>query len=551
MGLRHVTSGLALLVGLMSAAGCRGRPGPASAPTAAAPAKVTAKPPATRSGFVVYTVDDSGAASTWLVPYTLSDTLTTEPARRLDGWWVQDDEPARVTVWSRGDEEDGWTLPEAMTSRLWDARCPPGGAAGAGGCTWPPTQAMTVFDGDGRVREQKLDEHACACFDLPVADRAVFLAGEFDDAAYLDDGSASDDDEETCEMAYQHVDAAIVAMLGGMLQSFTSYSILDCDGARAEDLSLETESLAIRAALPKVAMKGDEWFCRVSDPEGLDWVLPERFEDQAESEAESDSEGEDEEHCNLDDEIWSVRRGRLVKTEIGTDLLSSCVCHSWMAVRPKLCPSPADVCGRATAFPELVDSQEEFWVASDERAALVLDGTIVAAGGRLRADVEDLLVGGDSARILGVRHHAWIDPLVHASAVAVEDPAPSWLPVALQWPSVVAPPAPALAPGDRARVERRGGRDWGNRCFSHFKAKRFDVAEAACAQGLAVATDPEIRGTIFHSLGRIAEARGDEAVALVYYRTSLALREDEATAKRFSRLLDPSTAIVGGRRGRR
>jgi hypothetical protein len=95
---------------------------------------------------------------------------------------------------------------------------------------------------------------------------------------------------------------------------------------------------------------------------------------------------------------------------------------------------------------------------------------------------------------------------------------------------------------DRGGAAVRGGAiaaaaaSRGNRCFAHFEAKRYEAAEAACAQGLAIATVEEIRGAIFYSLGRIAEARGDGEAALVFYRTSLALRHDEAAEKRFERL---------------
>jgi tetratricopeptide (TPR) repeat protein len=237
-----------------------------------------------------------------------------------------------------------------------------------------------------------------------------------------------------------------------------------------------------------------------------------------------------------------VRRGRLVRTQVGTDLLNSCVCHEWTPVSPQACPSAADACGRTSAFPALKGAADEFWVSADERAALVLSATptLLASAGRLRAPVDGLTWDRKSTRILGVRHHAHIDPLVRAGATtataAEEVVAPMWLPVPLQWPTTTVPPVPPLAAQDRGRGDRRGGREWGNRCFSHFKARRYDAAEAACAQGLAIATDEAVRGAIFHSLGRISEARGDVDAALVYYRTSLALRPDEATEKRLERL---------------
>lgn len=538
----------AVLVGftLMAAASCRGQASAPAAPPASSRSEPTrpAKPAPGMSGFVVYAIDDAGEASTWLAPYRLGDALTTEPARRLDGWWLQDVAAERVTAWHRGTDEDPWKLPEAIAARLWDARCAPGDSSETS-CTWPPRQVMTGFAADGRAHEQLVDERACSCFELPVADRAVLLAGEFDDEAYLDGDDTGE--EEECEYAFHDSDSEVVALLGGVLQSFTWYSSLQCDGTRANEVMLAEKSLIADAAPPKSGRDDADWFCRLGDPDELDWELPASFEDEAEAEESGETESggwsdEDARDCDIDGELVAVRRGRLVRSEIGANLLRSCVCHVWAPVSPNQCPSLADACGRTTAFPELADEVDEFWIASDERAALVLGGTstILAAAGRLRAPIpapEPELSG----RILGVRHHARIEPLMRASAAADgEEPALPWLSIALRWPTTSVPPPPPLAPADRKRLERRGGRDWGNRCFAHFKAKRYEAAEAACAQGLAVATDAAIRGAIFHSLGRISEARGDDPAARVYYRTSLALRPDEATEKRFARLLRES-----------
>ncbi|PCC70469.1 hypothetical protein SAMN02745121_06612 [Nannocystis exedens] len=124
-----------------------------------------------------------------------------------------------------------------------------------------------------------------------------------------------------------------------------------------------------------------------------------------------------------------------------------------------------------------------------------------------------------------------------AASVASEARAPGWSPLPLRWPTPTALPFPSLAPRDQGFKDRRGGRDRGNRCFAHFKTGPDDAAEAACMQGLAVATDDVVRGAIYHSLGRIAEERGNDEAAAIYYRTSLALRDDEATAERFARAL--------------
>lgn len=533
-----VISGLALV----AVVGCRG-PAAAVAPSPLdAPSKAPVKPPHVRAGFVLYTVDDDGARSTWVVPYTPGDTRETEPALELAGWWVQEDEPARVTAWNRGETDGSSPLSEATASRLWDARCPVGSTT-KGACTWPPGQVVTSFAADGAVREQLVDGEACACFKLPVADRAVLLAGKYQ---ALDQGIApGEDDEESCDLAYHFVDSTVAALLGGVMQSFKLYNDLTCDGTRATDVSVEQEPLAGTTALPSAAVSNR--FCSVSDdPQVLDWTLPPGFEEPVDDEPTAKDEEDGETDCDIDGEFWSVRRGHLVRTEVGAHVWQTCACHASTPVSPKQCGSAADPCGSAAAFPGLLESSAEFWVDADERAALVLGDkpAILFAGGRLRAPLDPRFLprSDHSERIVGVRHHRSIDPLARASAAEVEDPALSWLPVALRWPTatVTAPPVPALAPADRDRVDPRGGRDWGNRCFAHFKAGRLDAAEAACTRGLDVATDEAIRGAIHHSLGRIAEARGDDEAAVVHYRTSLALREDDATEKRFFRLLEQS-----------
>ncbi len=92
--------------------------------------------------------------------------------------------------------------------------------------------------------------------------------------------------------------------------------------------------------------------------------------------------------------------------------------------------------------------------------------------------------------------------------------------------------APAqLAPEDNGFVDHHGGRDWGNRCFAHFRAGALGQAEAACERGLAVAHDPRVRGALDYSLGRVAEARGDRARARTLYRRSLTERPGNATVQ--------------------
>jgi tetratricopeptide (TPR) repeat protein len=94
-----------------------------------------------------------------------------------------------------------------------------------------------------------------------------------------------------------------------------------------------------------------------------------------------------------------------------------------------------------------------------------------------------------------------------------------------------APGRPALAADDVGFVDPRGGRGWGDRCFVHLKAKRYAPARAACEEGLEIATDDTVRGSIYYNLGRIAEETGDGAEARRFYQRSLEVRPDSAQVR--------------------
>ncbi|WAS93453.1 hypothetical protein [Nannocystis punicea] len=319
-----------------------------------------------------------------------------------------------------------------------------------------------------------------------------------------------------------------------MLQELVVYDNGGCSGVHLVDGGLDVVSLTARAALPKQKLAADEQMCVNAGSGEIPWRLPAELVVDGEGAAE---EGDD--TCTpMDGAIWQLHRGRLVKSAVGTDVNASCACHSWVSLAPKSCSSRADPCGRVEAFPSLAPRTEDFWIAGDETAALVLGESpaILTAGGRTRVRIRGFSPG-ERETVIGVRHHEDAAPLLRAGARALK-PAQRvlpWVPVALRS-TVALPPVPALAPEDVGLEERRGGRDWGNRCFAHFKAKRYDAAAAACARGLELARDESVRGAMYYSLGRVAEARGNSGAAVVYYRTSLVLRYDEETERRYRRL---------------
>jgi hypothetical protein len=92
--------------------------------------------------------------------------------------------------------------------------------------------------------------------------------------------------------------------------------------------------------------------------------------------------------------------------------------------------------------------------------------------------------------------------------------------------SAGAQPSSPGASDDAALVDKRGGRDFGDRCFVHLQAERWDAAQTACERGLELAKSPSLIGALHYNLGRIAEGRGQLEAARAHYRKSLEVRPD-------------------------
>jgi tetratricopeptide (TPR) repeat protein len=103
-----------------------------------------------------------------------------------------------------------------------------------------------------------------------------------------------------------------------------------------------------------------------------------------------------------------------------------------------------------------------------------------------------------------------------------------------------------LAPDDRAFVDtgRRPGMEWGNRCFLHLEAKRYDWARAACYKALELVRDDDIRGALYYNLGRVEENEGRPDTARWYYRRSLQARPGKASVlRRLEMLRAPGAGV--------
>jgi tetratricopeptide (TPR) repeat protein len=94
-------------------------------------------------------------------------------------------------------------------------------------------------------------------------------------------------------------------------------------------------------------------------------------------------------------------------------------------------------------------------------------------------------------------------------------------------------PAPAiapttegdLAPSDIGFVDGQGGTGWGNRCWAHLRAGRYDWARAACERGLALnPARPYPRANLLYNMGLVETHDAHPDVARRYLQESLALR---------------------------
>ena len=94
-----------------------------------------------------------------------------------------------------------------------------------------------------------------------------------------------------------------------------------------------------------------------------------------------------------------------------------------------------------------------------------------------------------------------------------------------------------LAPEDIGFVDTKGGVEWGNKCFAHFKNGALAFARAACEEAIKMNPEPKTKGAILFNRGLLEEASGDLKAACEAYRQSLVARPGiKPVAEKFEKL---------------
>jgi hypothetical protein len=488
-------------------AGCRTSPpssaDPSQASTATTPTSGSAS--ADRSAFVVLTDE-----ATIVIP--------TDPAvatRTLPGHWVGALPGAAPGAWGR--------VPVELTTRSEPGQpslpvCPSLMGEDACELDLDPEASDPLASAEGtiyakgevvagqaprwRFTSHEGDE-ACSCVfvrGLSTDGPAIDLDDPAVQEAMANSGYSEEEYLETCSEEPE-ADLSPTAYVGGVLYLGGLYSNSNCSGYNLYSAAGEALPLRPGATEPKLE-RPEPTVCELGTPFGDDGLLA----------------GKPRLDCEPNDqrEAFALRRGRLVRfigsTEGAED--SDCSCASSVPLDAASCPSALDPCGQGRDMPGH-EAWEQRWVTTDERLALAKLGKdlVVVAAGR-DAPIRTLPA---PAELLGVEHHP------DTALVEVELP-PKSLRV-------------AIPPLHETDAKFRGSaKQWGNRCFAHLQAERLDAAEAACYAGLLAKGNDGTRGALTYNLGRIEEARGEQARALAYYQRSQRLRPNKATAERLRAL---------------
>ena len=91
-------------------------------------------------------------------------------------------------------------------------------------------------------------------------------------------------------------------------------------------------------------------------------------------------------------------------------------------------------------------------------------------------------------------------------------------------------PKAELAAADQTFVDTTRGRKWGDRCYLHIKAQRYEWAVAACQRGLSSNPNQWTHGALLYNLGLIGEKTGNIEAAKHYYSESLRVRPSGRSA---------------------
>lgn len=147
----------------------------------------------------------------------------------------------------------------------------------------------------------------------------------------------------------------------------------------------------------------------------------------------------------------------------------------------------------------------------------------VGSGTIAVALVSATVVLGVGALILGLwLYEEPLPPIPLASATAHENPSPP--PEAPN--DGTDPKRPVLPLDEVGYLDKRGGRDWGDKCWDNIKARRWGWAKAECDEAMKLApTNRTVRAQLLYNQGLIARQAGDIAQARQNFIESLRLRE--------------------------
>ncbi len=89
-----------------------------------------------------------------------------------------------------------------------------------------------------------------------------------------------------------------------------------------------------------------------------------------------------------------------------------------------------------------------------------------------------------------------------------------------------------LSSDDEKFVDDKAGFGWGTRCYLHFKAGALPFARAACKKGLEIATESEVKGSLFYNYALVEEATGDPVAACELLSQSVTVRPNKVVQKK-------------------
>lgn len=99
------------------------------------------------------------------------------------------------------------------------------------------------------------------------------------------------------------------------------------------------------------------------------------------------------------------------------------------------------------------------------------------------------------------------------------------------------PTRPILPKADETFVDKTGGWDWGNKCWTSIVEKRWGHAKAQCDAAMALSPQsPQPKSSLLYNLGLIAEAAGDLGRARSLMTESLALRNSSEVRTALARV---------------